>query len=226
MQVADYFNYAHFFIFFCSSYNIAKGRSSITLMTDALSLHNMSERQNESIAEAVKTNRPRLRDFIRQRVADIEDAEDILQDVFEELTEAVRMMQPIEQVASWMFRVARNKIIDRYRKKKTESLEDQKFYTTQSEDEQLMLADLLADTNGSSANRFDNSLLWNAIEEALDELPPEQRNVFVWHEIDGKSFNSIAEETGIPLNTLLSRKRYAVLHLRKKLRDIYNELFN
>jgi RNA polymerase sigma factor (sigma-70 family) len=214
------------FLFSFAAYNIAEGRSSITLMTDALSLHNMSERQNESIAEAVKTNRSRLRDFIRQRVSDIEDAEDILQDVFEELTEAVRMMQPIEQVASWMFRVARNKIIDRYRKKKTESLEDQKFYTAQSEDEQLMLADLLADSNGSSANRFDNTLLWNTIEEALDELPPEQRNVFVWHEIDGKSFNSIAEETGIPLNTLLSRKRYAVLHLRKKLRDIYNELFN
>jgi RNA polymerase sigma factor (sigma-70 family) len=195
-------------------------------MTDALSLENMSKRQDESIAEAVKTNRPRLRDFIRQRVSDIEDAEDILQDVFEELTEAVRMMQPIEQVASWMFRVARNKIIDRYRKKKTESLEDQKFYTAQSDDEQLMLADLLADSSSGSINRFDNTLLWNAIEEALDELPPEQRNVFVWHEIDGKSFNVIAAETGIPLNTLLSRKRYAVLHLRKKLRDIYNELFN
>jgi RNA polymerase sigma factor (sigma-70 family) len=186
----------------------------------------MSDRQNENIAEAVKTNRIRLREFIRHRVSDMEDAEDILQDTFEELTEAVRMMQPIEQVASWLFRVARNKIIDRYRKKKTESLEEQVFQTPQSEDEQLMLADLLADADSGSANRFDRSLLWNAIEEALDELPAEQRNVFVWHEIDGKSFNTIAAETGIPLNTLLSRKRYAVLHLRKKLRDIYDEMFN
>jgi RNA polymerase sigma factor (sigma-70 family) len=195
-------------------------------MTGVINISEMTDRQNDNIAEAVQTNRKRLRDFIRQRVSDIEDAEDILQDVFEELTEAVRMMQPIEQVASWMFRVARNKIIDRYRKKKTESLEDQKFQTPQSDDEQLMLSDLLMDTNASSTSRFDKNLLWNAIEEALDELPDEQRNVFVWHELDGKSFNQIAEETGVPLNTLLSRKRYAVLHLRKKLRTIYNELFN
>jgi RNA polymerase sigma factor (sigma-70 family) len=195
-------------------------------MTDALSISEMAERQDENIAQAVKSNRKRLRDFIRQRVSDMEDAEDILQDVFEELTEAVRMMQPIEQMAAWMFRVARNKIIDRYRKKKTESLEDQKFNSPHSEDEPLMLADLLRDPNAGSASRFDTNLLWNAIEEALDELPPEQRNVFVWHEMDGKSFNKIMEETGIPLNTLLSRKRYAVLHLRKKLRDIYDELFN
>jgi RNA polymerase sigma factor (sigma-70 family) len=159
-------------------------------------------------------------------VSDAEDAEDILQDVFEELTEAVRMMQPIEQVASWMFRVARNKIIDRYRKKKTESLEDQKFQTPQSEDEQLLLADLLMDSSSSAVNRFDKNLLWSAIEEALDELPPEQRDVFIMHELDGKSFNDMVKETGIPLNTLLSRKRYAVLHLREKLRGIYNELFN
>src|SRR6185436_7371027 len=107
----------------------------------------MSDRQNENIAEAVKTNRGRLREFIRQRVSDAEDAEDILQDVFEELTEAVRLMKPIEQIASWMFRVAKNKIIDRYRKKKPESLEDQKFQTPQAEDEQLLLSDLLMDSS-------------------------------------------------------------------------------
>jgi RNA polymerase sigma factor (sigma-70 family) len=195
-------------------------------MTDAISIVEMSIQQDESITKAVKSNRNRLREFIRQRVADAEDAEDILQDVFEELTEAVRMMQPIEQVASWMFRVARNKIIDRYRKKKTESLEDQKFQTPQSEDEQLLLADLLMDSSSSAVNRFDKNLLWSAIEEALDELPPEQRDVFIMHELDGKSFNDMVKETGIPLNTLLSRKRYAVLHLREKLRGIYNELFN
>jgi RNA polymerase sigma factor (sigma-70 family) len=195
-------------------------------MTDAISIVEMSIQQDESITKAVKSNRNRLREFIRQRVSDAEDAEDILQDVFEELTEAVRMMQPIEQVASWMFRVARNKIIDRYRKKKTESLEDQKFQTPQSEDEQLLLADLLMDSSSSAVNRFDKNLLWSAIEEALDELPPEQRDVFIMHELDGKSFNDMVKETGIPLNTLLSRKRYAVLHLREKLRGIYNELFN
>jgi RNA polymerase sigma factor (sigma-70 family) len=159
-------------------------------------------------------------------VSDLEDAEDILQDVYYELTETSRLSVPIGQVASWLFRVARNKIIDRYRKKKTERLDDMKLPGQQVEDEHYLLSDLIQSTQDSPGDAFDQSLMWLAIEEALEELPKEQRDVFEMHEIEGRSFNEISAATGVSINTLLSRKRYAVLHLRKRLIHLYNELFN
>lgn len=182
--------------------------------------------QNQRLEDAVRDNRNRLFAFIRQRVENNTDAEDVLQDVFEELTEAYRLPVPIEQVTSWLIRVAKNKIIDRYRKKKTLALEDQRFSTGEGEDEPLLISDLLSGNTSSPDSTFDNNLLWNMIEEGLDELPAEQRDVFVWHELDQKSFIEISKETGVSVNTLLSRKRYAVLHLREKLRDVYEEMFN
>lgn len=194
-------------------------------MTQAITITAEMAKQNQRLEDAVRDNRNRLFSFIRQRVENASDAEDVLQDVFEELTEAYRMTIPIEQVTSWLIRVAKNKIIDRYRKKKTLALEDQRFAAGDGEEEPLLIADLLRGNNSSPDSQFDNNLLWNMIEEGLDELPREQRDVFVWHELDGKSFVKIAEETGVSVNTLLSRKRYAVLYLREKLREIYDEMF-
>jgi RNA polymerase sigma factor (sigma-70 family) len=194
-------------------------------MAQAITLTAEMTDQNQRLEKAVQENRSKLFAFIRQRVESTSDAEDVLQDVFEELTEAYRLTTPIEQVASWLIRVAKNKIIDRYRKKKTYALEDQRINSNSSDDEMLLLADLLKGNTASPESMFDNNLLWNLIEEGLDELPVEQREVFVWHELDGRTFAEIADTTGIPLNTLLSRKRYAVLHLRDKLRDIYIEMF-
>jgi RNA polymerase sigma factor (sigma-70 family) len=194
-------------------------------MTRAITISAEMTEQNQRLEDAVRDNRNRLFAFIRQRVENSTDAEDVLQDVFEELTEAYRLTTPIEQVASWLMRVAKNKIIDRYRKKKTVALEDQKFSGGDGDDEPLLIADLLKGNGSSPDSQFDNNLLWNMIEEGLDELPPEQRDVFVWHELDGKSFTEISEETGVSVNTLLSRKRYAVLHLREKLRELYEEMF-
>ncbi len=182
--------------------------------------------QNRRLEDAVNDNRNRLFAFIRQRVETSTDAEDVLQDVFEELTEAYRLTVPIEQVAAWLIKVAKNKIIDRYRKKKTLALEDQKFSSGNGDDEPLLISDLLKGNATAPDSAFDNNLLWNMIEEGLDELPQEQRDVFVWHELDGKNFLEISAETGVSVNTLLSRKRYAVLYLREKLRDLYDEMFN
>jgi len=196
-------------------------------MTQAIVLNSeMVSDQNKHIEEAVKSNRRRLMDFIRRRIDDVNDAEDVLQDVFEEMTEAYRMMQPIEQIASWLMRVARNKIIDRYRKKKPVSLEDQsRNFGNAADDEPLFLADILPDPASLSSDKYDESIIWSAVEEALDELPKEQREVFIWHELEGKSFNEISGATGVSVNTLLSRKRYAVLHLREKLQDLHDEMF-
>ena len=199
--------------------------ASTHLMAQVITLTAEMTEQNQRLERDVRENRNKLFAFIRQRVDSSSDAEDVLQDVFEELTEAYRLTTPIEQVASWLIRVAKNKIIDRYRKKKTLALEDQRFLAGDGEDEPLLLSDLLKGNNRSPDSQFDNNLLWNMIEEGLDELPEEQRNVFVWHELDGKSFIEISAETGVSVNTLLSRKRYAVLHLREKLREVYDEMF-
>jgi len=195
-------------------------------MTQAITITAEMAEQNQRLEDAVNNNRNRLFAFIRQRVENVTDAEDVLQDVFEELTEAYRLTVPIEQVTSWLIRVAKNKIIDRYRKKKTLALEDQKFAGGDGDDEPLLIADLIRGNASSPDSQFDNNLLWNMIEEGLDELPAEQRDVFVWHELDGKSFTEISNDTGVSVNTLLSRKRYAVLHLREKLREVYEEMFN
>lgn len=186
----------------------------------------MTQSQDEDIRAALRENGRRLRDFIRSRVAEPEDAEDIFQDVVVELTSAYRLMQPIEKMAAWLFRVARNKITDRYRKKRTVRLEDH-FRPSEDPDESSLLVDeLLSGDTAGPDTEFDRTLLWQAIESALDELPAEQREVFVAHELEGRSFQQLADETGLSINTLLARKRYAVLKLRQRLQDFYDELFN
>lgn len=184
----------------------------------------MTEGQNETIGKVVKENGKRLFDFIRNRVREPEEAEDIFQDVMVELTQSYRMMQPIEKMAAWLFRVARNKITDKYRKKKPVLLEDQLVYQGGEDDDQLFLNDLLRSNTNSPDMDFDQALIWEAIEMALDELPKEQREVFIKHELEGISFKEMADASGESLNTLLSRKRYAVLALREKLRYLYDEL--
>jgi len=190
-------------------------------MTQALTISRMADDQDRRISEAVLRERPRLRNFIRRRVADPLDAEDILQDVFAELVEAYRLMKPIEQVGAWLFRVARNRITDLFRNKKPEALADQKTFA--ADGEALSFEDLLPSKDAGPDEAYARSVLLDALEDALDELPAEQREVFIAHEIDGRSFKELAAETGLPLNTLLSRKHYAVLHLRRRLQEIYTE---
>ena len=184
----------------------------------------MTKSQNDSIGEVIQDNGKRLFDFIRNRVREEDEAEDIFQDVMIELTQSYRMMQPIEKMAAWLFRVARNKITDNYRKKRPVLLDDQFSYRGNDEDEPLYIQDLIKSSGKSPDSDFDRALIYDAIEMALEELPPEQRVVFVQHELEGKSFKEMAEETGLSQNTLLSRKRYAVMALRDKLQFLYTEL--
>ena len=163
----------------------------------------------------------RLRNFIRRRVPDTGDAEDILQDVFYELIEAYRTLQPIEHVGAWMFRVARNRIIDRFRKRRPEVSTSQPAFA--DDGEELRLEDLLPSPDAGPEAAYARSVLLEHLEDALAELPEEQRAVFIAHEIEGRSFRELAEESGLGLNTLLSRKRYAVLHLRRRLQAIYGD---
>lgn len=185
----------------------------------------MTKDQNDQIDKTVQRERGRLLRFIRERVSNDEEAEDILQDVFYQLVESYRLMKPIEQLTAWLFTVARNKITDRYRKKRPERL-DTISVGTEEEGERLFLADLLAGKESDGNDRMMNELLMETLADALDELPIEQREVFIMHELEDKSFKEIAEEKGVTVNTLLSRKRYAVLFLRERLRSIYNEMFN
>src|SRR5271167_322256 len=188
-------------------------------MNDAASLETMTLEQDRQITEAVKQEQSRLRNFIRRRVPDPRDAEDILQDVLYALVEANRLLVPIEHVTGWLFRVARNRITDLFRKKKPESLSE----AVGGEDESLTLEDLLPSPDAGPDALYARSVLLDELEEALDELPEEQREVFVGHELEGRSFKEMAAETGVSVNTLLSRKRYAVLHLRVRLQSIYDE---
>ncbi len=182
--------------------------------------------QDLQIQEAVRTQRKRLLAFIRRRIPNEEEAEDVLQDVFAELVESYRMLRPVEQAAAWLFRVARNKITDLYRRKKPVSLENElATYASDGEESALLLADLLPAPDDAPENRLLRETLMEALTEALAELPAAQRQVFIWHELEDKSFREMAEETGVPLKTLISRKHYAVQHLRKRLRTLYTELF-
>lgn len=182
----------------------------------------MTDEQNRRIAETIEREQARLRNFIRRRVLDENDAEDILQEVFYELVQAYRLMKPIEQAGAWLFRVARNRIIDRFRKRRPEvapSLDS----AGEEAGEQFSWEELLPSPDAGPEAAYANEVLIDEIEAALDELPEEQREVFVAHEIEGRSFNELAAATGLGVNTLLSRKHYAVLYLRKRLRAIYDE---
>jgi RNA polymerase sigma factor (sigma-70 family) len=169
--------------------------------------------QDQFIADAFERDEPRLRSFIRKRVLDGGDAEDILQDVFYELIEAYRLMKPVEQVTAWMFRVARNRITDRFRRQKPVSLSD----PIGAGEDSLSLEDLLPSPDAGPDAAYARNLLLEVLDDALDELPANQREVFIAHEWMGRSFKELSEETGASVNTLLSRKRYAVLHLRQRL---------
>jgi RNA polymerase sigma factor (sigma-70 family) len=191
-------------------------------MKDAASLERMALEQDQRISEVVKREQSRLRNFIRRRVPDPRDAEDILQDVFYELVEANRLLMPIEHVTGWLFRVARNRITDLFRKKKPESFSDNAV--ADEDDELLQLEDLLPSPDAGPEALYARNVLLDELELAVDELPEEQREVFVAHELEGRSFKEMAAETGVSVNTLLSRKRYAVRHLRERLQSMYDEL--
>jgi len=178
--------------------------------------------QDQRISEAIEREQSRLRNFIRKRVADQDDAEDVLQDVFYELIEAYRLMKPIEQVTAWLFKVARNRITDLFRKKKPEVPASEQ--AVQTEDGQaLRWEDLLPSPDAGPESEYARSVLLEELEAALGELPDEQRDVFVAHELMGYSFKELAAQAGVSVNTLLSRKHYAVLHLRQRLQSIYDE---
>jgi RNA polymerase sigma factor (sigma-70 family) len=181
----------------------------------------MTLEQDRQISEAVEQQRSRLRSFISRRVADPSDVEDILQEVFFELVEAYRLMKPIETAGAWLFRVARNRIIDRFRKKKPEPLADLNMES--EEGELLSIDEFLPSPDAGPEAAYARTVLIEELEAALEELPEEQRRVFIEHEIEGRSFRELAAETGVSLNTLLSRKRYAVLHLRQRLQAAYDE---
>src|ERR1700682_4234962 len=183
-------------------------------MDDLWRIAGMTE-QDRQISEIVAEERSRLRNFIRRRVPDPSDAEDIVQEVFYELVEANRLLMPIEHVTGWLFRVARNRITDLFRKMKPESSSNIAF--GDEDEELLLLEELLPSPAAGPEALYARSVLLDELELAIDELPDEQRAVFVGHELDGSSFKDLATETGVSVNTLLSRKRYAVLHLRKRL---------
>ena len=180
--------------------------------------------QDQRILTVVEREGSRLSGFIRRRVADPLDAEDILQDVFFELIEANRLFMPIEHLTGWLFRVARNRITDLFRKKKSESFGDLAVLGDDGEEgERLRLEDLLPSPEAGPEALYARSVVLDELELALDELPKEQREVFVAHEFLGRSFKEMAAESGVSVNTLLSRKRYAVLALRERLQGIYDD---
>jgi RNA polymerase sigma factor (sigma-70 family) len=184
-----------------------------------------SVKGKQNISEVIKNYGSRLQGFIRKRVRTIEDADDILQEVYFQLADADRLMKPIDQISGWLFTVARNRITDLYRKKKAESLPE---LLSEDDDDPVFaeLRDLIFDNGSNPETEYLRSLVWIELEKALSELPDEQRRIFELTEMQGLSFKEIAKQTGEPVNTLISRKRYAVLHLRERLLLIYNELLN
>lgn len=179
--------------------------------------------QDRKISEIIAEERSRLRNFIRRRVPNPSDVEDILQEVFYKLVEANRLLMPIDHVTGWLFRVARNRITDLFRKKKAESFSE----AVENEDgEALRIEDLLPSSEAGPEALYIRNVLLDELELALDELPKEQREVFVAHEVEGRSFKELSAESGVNVNTLLARKRYAVLHLRERLQSVYDEFTN
>jgi len=191
---------------------------------EALTKHWAMPEQDQRISEVVKREQSRLRNFIRGRVPDSADVEDILQDVFYKLVEANRLLMPIDHVTAWLFRVARNRITDLFRKQRPE-----RFSDAEIEDEVgelLRIEDLLPATNAGPEALYVRSVLLDELELALAELPEAQREIFIAHELEGRSFKELSAVSGVNINTLLARKRYAVLHLRERLQSIYDEFMN
>jgi len=188
-------------------------------MDTTLTLNAMRAEQDKRIAETVSRERGRLGNFIRRRVPDANEAEDILQDVFYEFVAAYRLPEPIEQVGAWLIRVARNRIIDRFRKKKEGPLPE----LSDEADEGIWLDEVLPSADAGPEAAYARSVLLEELIDALAELPEEQRAVFIAHELEGRSFKELAVESGVGVNTLLARKRYAVLHLRARLQTLYEE---
>jgi RNA polymerase sigma factor (sigma-70 family) len=191
-------------------------------MKQTLRMEWVSADDKQRISDHFRRERGRLLNFIRKRVADENDAEDILQEAFYELVEAYRLMKPVERVGAWLFRVARNRITDRFRKRKPGARLDL-TPPLPGDDESFTLDDLLPSPEAGPEAEYARRVLLEELDAALDELPDEQREVFVAHELEGRSFKEMAEETGVGVATLLSRKHYAVLHLRKSLQAIYDE---
>lgn len=192
-------------------------------MEDAMAIQTlMAAERDNNITNTIRAYSKRLFGFIRQRVASKEDAEDILQDVFYQFAGNA---EPVEQAASWLFTVARNKITDSYRKKKLPSIDGLSFATSQ-DDEGFDWKEILLATNDSPESTYLRNLFWEELQNALDELPAEQRDVFIQNELEDVPFKAIAEKTGVSVATLISRKRYAVLHLRERLSVLKNELLN
>jgi RNA polymerase sigma factor (sigma-70 family) len=183
----------------------------------------MMAEQDQRLTETIGREQGRLRNFIRRRVDDESDAEDILQDVFYELIEAYRLMKPIEQAGAWLFRVARNRIIDRFRRKKPETFSGMETEAEPESGESRSLEDLLPSPDAGPEAAYARGILLDELDAALDELPAEQRDVFIAHEFDGASFKEISAATGVSVNTLLSRKHHAAVHLRRRLRTIYDD---
>lgn len=183
----------------------------------------MSAQRKEIVEQVVITERNRLFNFIKKRVSDPGDAEDILQDVFYQLWQGYDTIESLEKITAWMFRVARNKIIDRYRKLKPKSFSEIE-HVRSADDAPLLLADIIGDKTSSPDDVYTRELIWQSIEEVLEEMPKDQRDVFVWHELEDLSFREMSDNTGASINTLLSRKRYAVTYLRKRLQNLYNEI--
>jgi len=190
-------------------------------MDDAASLARMALEEDRRIGEVVERERARLFGFIRRRVSDPGDAEDVLQDVLSALVEANRLLMPIEHVTGWLFRVARNRITDLFRKKRPQALGEASLA---DDEDEARLDDLLPSPDAGPDALYARGVLLHELELALAELPAEQRAVFVAHELEGRSFKEMAAETGTSVNTLLSRKRYAVLRLRERLQDVYDEI--
>lgn len=178
-----------------------------------------------NIADIIKNQGKRLQGFIRKRVHSREDADDILQDVYSQLVEADRLMKPIDQISAWLFTVARNRITDLYRRKKTVAMPES-ISETEEESFYDELSELLFDDGSTPETEYLRALVWTELEKALEELPEEQRQVFELTEMKGMSFKAIAEQSGVAVNTLISRKRYAVLYLRERMLNIYDELIN
>ena len=190
-------------------------------MAKFMALEPMALEQDQRISEVVKRERSRLLNFIRRRVPDPGDAEDILQDVFYRLVEANRLLMPIEHITGWLFRVARNRITDLFRKKEPENFSE--IAMADENGEGLQFEDLLPSPDAGPEAVYARNLLLEELKRALGELPKEQREVFMAHEFEGRSFKELSEDAGVSVNTLLSRKRYAVLHLRERLQHVYDE---